>query len=814
MKDTCACQPSRGKVRMGVMNATQPRHTPTIPPSAVEGGITMAFGRPHKIGRIIGAVVAGMALALGALACGGDASSSPTAVTVATQATTSLDPTVTPTEIPTPTATPTPTPAPIKGVNFTGIVTSTSSPSQIQVVFSLRDQEGHAVVLPAEQIAQGLRVFEMGQGTGGVWEEIDYTETSFFVHTAENVDLEIVFVLDFTNSMSEARLSDGRSGTEAMIEAFEASLAVLPSAHRVGVVEFHDRNVAPGVLSPLTTDRQAVRDSVREFQAGGFDSGSSRVWDSIVTGSELFSIRWENPRAVRALVFLSDGRDTSSERTRERAAEYASERGVQLYAVSVGEVYQEAELRSAARSTGGAYYSARDIDLIQNRLQSLVGDLRGQYQLTYITLRRSGEYRVGVKLESAEIVGETEVGPFDVARFFGADNQGVIGFDPPSIDRANNRASVFMRALHVPRNIDHIRFRARTSKPLLVELVSGRDGGLLEGWTLSGPDANGWYEASSSAPLEFGSLGLLAKLTIYDLTEDGIGFPVEFDNTIYSGGKSLARPQYVEIGDVPLRRIVFTSDRDGENEVFVMNADGTGVEQLTYNLAVESVPSWSPDGRRILFQSDRDGEGDIYVMNADGTGVARLTENPAGDYDPSWSPDGRRVAFESYRDGNYEIYVVNADGTGVARLTENPAGDYDPNWSPDGRHIVFHSERDGNREIYVMNADGTGVTRLTENPAGDYDPSWSPDGRRIAFETERDGNAEIYVMNADGTGVERLTDNSAGDYDPSWSPDGRHIGFHSTRDGNVEIYVMNADGTGVIRLTDNWVNDWNPSWSP
>ena len=114
-------------------------------------------------------------------------------------------------------------------------------------------------------------------------------------------------------------------------------------------------------------------------------------------------------------------------------------------------------------------------------------------------------------------------GPFDVARFFGPDNQGVVEFDPPTLDRANQRATVFMRALHVPRNIDRIRFRPETSKPLQVELVPSNDGGLLEGWSLSGPDAGGWYEASSGTPLEFGSLGLLAKLTFSSITEDSLG---------------------------------------------------------------------------------------------------------------------------------------------------------------------------------------------------------------------------------------------------------------------------------------------------
>ena len=245
------------------------------------------------------------------------------------------------------------------------------------------------------------------------------------------------------------------------------------------------------------------------------------------------------------------------------------------------------------------------------------------------------------------------------------------------------------------------------------------------------------------------------------------------------------------------QRIAFESDRDGDLEIYVMNADGSGVTRLTDHDAPDALAAWSPDGQRIAFMSARDGDFDIYVMNADGSGVTRLT-NDADDWWPAWSPDGQRIAFESERDGDGEIYVMNADGSGVTRLTNNDAGDGVPAWSPDGQRIAFMSDRDdGDYEIYVMNADGSGVTRLTNNDAGDGVPAWSPDGQRIAFSSDRDGNDEIYVMNADGSGVTRLTDNDTSDWSPDWSPDGQRIAFRSDRDGDDEIYVMNAAGEPV-----------------
>src|SRR5437867_1556082 len=184
---------------------------------------------------------------------------------------------------------------------------------------------------------------------------------------------------------------------------------------------------------------------------------------------------------------------------------------------------------------------------------------------------------------------------------------------------------------------------------------------------------------------------------------------------------------------------------------------------------------------KIAFASGRDGNFEIYVMNADGTDQTRLTNDPAEefppyDWNPSWSPDGTKIAFESNRDGTIEIYVMNAHGTDQTRLTHSSstASSLEPSWSPDGTKIAFESDRDKHNlttDLYVMNADGTDVTRLTNSPAtSDYAPSWSPDGTKIAFVSDRDGNTEIYVMNADGTDVTRLTNSPSFDVQPDWGP--------------------------------------------
>jgi Tol biopolymer transport system component len=155
-------------------------------------------------------------------------------------------------------------------------------------------------------------------------------------------------------------------------------------------------------------------------------------------------------------------------------------------------------------------------------------------------------------------------------------------------------------------------------------------------------------------------------------------------------------------------KIAFMNNYDGDYEICVMNADGTGIEQLTKNSSLDAYPSWSPDGTKIAFTSNRDGDFDIWVMNADGSEQTNITsDDPWNNDAPRWSPDGRWIAIETDRYNGVSAELITPDGTTQATIGSIQYATWFDSWSPDGKSLLVDSNRGGDYDIYRYDISGT-----------------------------------------------------------------------------------------------------------
>ncbi len=254
------------------------------------------------------------------------------------------------------------------------------------------------------------------------------------------------------------------------------------------------------------------------------------------------------------------------------------------------------------------------------------------------------------------------------------------------------------------------------------------------------------------------------------------------------------------------KSIVFSSNRDGNKEIYIMNSDGSHIRNLTNSPNPEMFPSVSPDGSKIAFVSEVDGNYDIYLMNSDGSGNKRLTDHEKIDDWPSWIEDGKKIIFDSERGGTWGIYSMNADGSSQEVVVDTSDKEVDPGTSPFTQQVVYSRQQGDVRQIYSYSFSNGDVSNLSKNNITgngvltSTSPSISPSGNEVVFQSGEE-YWDIYVMDIDGTNLVRLTNNNYDDHWPAWSPDGRKIAFTSNRDGPREIYTMSHKGENINRLT-------------
>lgn len=264
-------------------------------------------------------------------------------------------------------------------------------------------------------------------------------------------------------------------------------------------------------------------------------------------------------------------------------------------------------------------------------------------------------------------------------------------------------------------------------------------------------------------------------------------------------------------------KIAFSSNRDGNSEIYIMDSDGSHQKRLTNSPTTEDwFPESFPDGTAMLYWSYAAGDPPTARLNwlkADGSQQGTFVNN-SGAYS-SVSSLGLAAITIFSESRKQAIAGVSLGGGEIVRLADDPAGETMPAWSPDGRTIVFVSYRDGPPHLYLMDWDGNNQRRLTDSDLSEIEPDWSPDGTTIAFLViDETTTSNIYLVNVDGTDLRPLTEEE-GSYNenPAWSPDGTMIAFWSNRTGDKEIYAIRLDGSGLVNLTNNPADDENPSWS-
>lgn len=265
---------------------------------------------------------------------------------------------------------------------------------------------------------------------------------------------------------------------------------------------------------------------------------------------------------------------------------------------------------------------------------------------------------------------------------------------------------------------------------------------------------------------------------------------------------------------------------DGRVRIYTINLATGAVTALTANRDWDDEnPRWSPDGRRIAFKSNRNGNYDLFLMDADGRNVVRVTDDPANDHDPAWLPDGQSLVFMSERDSRADLYRVYLADLSVERLTDHYEGRaIMPTVSPDGNWVAFASQtlpRDGGwtYQIHVLEL-ATKMTWRFDDSGPACWPSWSPDGATIAHVYLEDEPSTIHTLSSFGNDPAPV----AGDpvrwhYYPDWSPDGRLLAMsvspahHDGEDWDLAV-ADPARTTPYQRLTTGPGNDRLPDWRP
>jgi TolB protein len=308
---------------------------------------------------------------------------------------------------------------------------------------------------------------------------------------------------------------------------------------------------------------------------------------------------------------------------------------------------------------------------------------------------------------------------------------------------------------------------------------------------------------------------IIFSINVYDVKGEkfifgrNFGGKVEFATLI---AHRAADAMMTYFGEKPIftTKIAFVSNRDGNDEIYIMDYDGKRQTRVTYNQDIDILPNWSFDREKILYTSYRKGNADLYMFYLY-TGKTEVLATGGANYSADWSREGDRITYTSTRTGDAEIFIKDMNTRKDKQITFTPAIDTSPCWSPNGREIAFVSNRNETAQVYLMDAEGSNIRRITSEGVRHDSPEWSPDGAQIAYTLVFGGTIDIYIFNLKNNTISKLTEKSGRNENPTWCPDSRHLIFSSNRSGAYQLYTVDYDGANLRQLTSTGENKM-PAW--
>ncbi len=265
---------------------------------------------------------------------------------------------------------------------------------------------------------------------------------------------------------------------------------------------------------------------------------------------------------------------------------------------------------------------------------------------------------------------------------------------------------------------------------------------------------------------------------------------------------------FSDTAGISLKKLVFKSSRDGNDNIYSINLDGTGLQRLTDYKGADIYPEVSPDGKKIAYTSDIGGIWQIMVMDWDGKNKRQITNNSFRCAYPSWSHDMKYIYFEAYLDGDWELYRISSSGAGQKRLTHNSDGhDWHPSGHPSDYKIIFESGMPGHDDIYIMDNDGSSISRIFSQHQRRRTPDLSNDSTKITYTRYFGDNSEVYYADIRDQDEKRITYNEDWDGHPMFSPDGRLIVYEQRSGGKEDLIIYDIETGSKTNVTNSGYYD-------